>query len=143
MPVGEGDAGVDETSSWQHRARLLRGGLEGEVREEDRGCVVCQVDVEDVGGGVVDRADDEFARPGYVLQANAVSMRSVDVSLCCFVHCRKKGRERKRSRWLTRPPVVSTRMAFLLCSAMSWPATVGRIASGGACRRPGPRRRGF
>lgn len=44
---------------------------------------------------------------------------------------------------LTRPLVVSTRMAFFCRSTRNWPATVGMISFGGAWRRPGPSFSGF
>lgn len=60
MLVGEGDARVDEGARGEDGTGLLGGGLEGEVREEGGGGVVGEVDVEDVGGGMVDCADDEL-----------------------------------------------------------------------------------
>ena len=52
---------------------------------------------------------------------------------------RFRGAEQQR----TRPDELSMRSAFFWWSAMSCPATVGMMSSGGDWRSPGPRRRGF
>lgn len=74
MLVGEGDAGVDEASRRQVGARLLGGGLEGEVGEEGRGGVVGEVDEEGFCCGALDGADDEFAYSWCVLPMLLISI---------------------------------------------------------------------
>lgn len=44
---------------------------------------------------------------------------------------------------LTRPPLLSTQIAFLRLSMQSAPAMVGVIVEGGMCRRPGPSFKGM
>lgn len=56
MLVGQDDAGVDEGSRLEVDTVLFAGQLEGELREEGEGCVRVQLNVVEVGGGVVDLA---------------------------------------------------------------------------------------
>lgn len=67
MLVGERNAGVDQRSGEQDGARLLRGGLERELREEGGSGVVGEADEVDFLGGFVDGANDELAYARYVL----------------------------------------------------------------------------
>ena len=67
MPVGEGDARVDEGAGGELRAGLFCRALEGEMGEGGVGGMRAELDVVQVGGAALDLAYYEVAYGGDVL----------------------------------------------------------------------------
>lgn len=67
MLVGERDAGVDELAGGELGTGFFGGHLEGKNGKQGVGGVRRQLDVVEVGGAVVDLANDKVALRGNIL----------------------------------------------------------------------------